>query len=132
MKSKIDPKWLINQSNKFSSPVYLGNFHVIDTLVRLFISNAFQCKDMQRVYKKATGLSNVLLGLSEHYPGPKWNSIGQINQHLAKRFNISEKDPKKIVTASLIGLLLDVIISKNEEVANSKVNEYVNILTGIQ
>src|SRR5207237_824984 len=95
-----------------AQPNYLGNYKVVNGLLRKFIHDALTGgheDDMGAwAEPEALRLADIFLGKDPAYPGPKWFSVGLIDEHLAIRGGTDSDDPRKRVGGALIQMLTEI------------------------
>jgi len=136
--------------DKVTKGAYLGDHVVVDGLLRNF---AFQLLTqtgkldepsfMKALDSESKSLANIFLGQDERYPGPDWNTVGQIDVYVSRRVGIVSEDPQERVAGALISMIgelmeLSQAIHDGKQIkeqwqwqANAVIDRYVRILMGL-
>ena len=113
-KNKND--FLPTELPKLGVPGYLGNTRIVGDLLRRFAADVIDTKfEAHELTGEIDKLAAIFLGQDPEYPGPNWNSPGQIDAYLASTLNIHETEPRKIV-GTAITVMLNELFTLQEEV----------------
>lgn len=109
----LDEKYVKEDLELALSKGYLGNFLVIDGILRTFANKVMTSKyvddDYQEIETKAKEVAEILLGEDKSFPGSKWNSPGQIDAYVGRIEGIDSEDPKERISGALINMVVKLI-----------------------
>jgi hypothetical protein len=110
-------------------PNYLGNAKAVTNLLRSFAARMMMTDFtngqalVNAVDKAARRLAKVFLGQDPKFPGPKWNTPGQIDTYLAKWCGVDSQDPVERVAGALVDMMTELYQLSSDVEAQKLIKE---------
>jgi hypothetical protein len=103
-----------------SNPNWLGDYKVVNGLLRqlahqvLTSDQGDEHQFTQHAEKLCKGVAETLLGKDPKFPGPTWNSPGNIDVYIGRQEGVDSNDPIERVTGGLFNMIGELLTLSGE------------------